>query len=81
MEKKKRPVAKCNICSRNSLSPETIGRKCLNVSGGKKCKGIFQRMLRDSDWMECGGCKATGMKKDGICASCGGDGWIGIRIG
>ncbi len=81
MAKKKRPVAKCASCNKNSWSAEIVDQKCKDIVNGRKCPGVFQRMSRDSDWIECRDCNATGTRDSDVCIPCGGDGWILIRIG
>ena len=75
-----RPIAQCTVCGKTTHSENRIKTTCYQQYNEKHCKGIFEKISNENEWVLCLACSGTGFVH-GIrtCSTCNENGWVHIK--
>jgi hypothetical protein len=79
MGKRQVPVTRCTSCGAHGYRIQLGNGKCGRMIRGKRCNGMNQSALQETDWVECAKCAATGFEGKRYCRQCDGSGWVFVR--
>jgi hypothetical protein len=70
------PVTCCTDCGGAGYNIRVVNGRCCRIIGKQRCNGVNASALKNTDWIECAHCEATGYYRNKECPKCKGTGYI-----